>query len=92
MTLIINLENFQQKKWYVFHDQNVTNYGEGNKNDARIKFDTKTIKSCPCDYSDTYIIVTGDITAKNGKYGDGNTDVTYKNCAPFTKCIIQIND
>ena len=31
MTLIMNLHNFQQKKWYVIHDQNDVDYGEGNK-------------------------------------------------------------
>ena len=33
--------------------------------------------------------VTGDITATGG---GANTSVVFKNCAPFTKCIIHIND
>ena len=33
--------------------------------------------------------LTGDITATGS---DANTDVTFKNCAPFTKCITHIND
>ena len=37
----------------------------------------------------THILVTGTITATGG---DANTRVTFKNCAPFTKCITQIND
>ena len=41
-----------------------------------------------CDYSGTYILVTGNITATAG---DANTRVTFKNCAPFTKCITHIN-
>ena len=58
------------RKWYVINAQNNTEYGEGNENDSSIKFETKVIKSnlCDyCDYSDTYIHVTGDITASNKK-------------------------
>ena len=39
------------------------------------------IKSSLCDYSDAYILVTGDITVA---VGDENTNVAFKNCAPFT--------
>ena len=46
-------------------------------------------KSNFCDYWDTYILVTGDITPTDG---DADTRVAFKNCAPFTKCISQIND
>ena len=54
-----------------------------------VKFETRVIKSSLCDYSDAYILVTGNITAK---VGDANTKVAFKNCAPFTKCITHIND
>ena len=47
------------------------------------------IKSNLCDYSDAYILVTGDIKA-TGR--DANTKVAFKNCAPFTKCLTHIND
>ena len=74
---------------YVINGQNNTDYGEGKNNGITIKFETKVIKSNLCDYSDTYIFVTGDIAATGG---DDNTRVTFKNCAPFTKCITEIND
>ena len=45
---------------------------------------TKNIKSSFCDYSYTYILVTGDMTATGG---NENTDVAFKNCAPFTRCV-----
>ena len=67
------------------HDQDGKYYGEGSE----VKFETRTIKSSLCDYSDPYIFVTGDITATGG---GANTSVVFKNCAPFTKCIIHIND
>ena len=85
---------FATRKWYVINDQNNTDYGEGNEDSTTVKFETKVIKSNLCDYSDAYILVTGDITATGG---DANTKVVFKNCAPFTKliyfiCITQIND
>ena len=77
------------RKWYVINDQNNTDYGEGNEDSTTLKFETKVIKSSLCDYSDAYILVTGNITATDG---DANTKVAFKNCAPFTKCITLIND
>ena len=69
---------------YIINDQNNGLYGKGSKNDSTIKFETKVIKPFPCDYSDAYILVTGDITATNG---NANTNVAFKNCAPFTRCV-----
>ena len=80
---------FATRKWYVINDQNNTDYGDGDENGTTIKFETKVIKSNLCDYSDAYILVTGNITATGG---DANTRVAFKNCAPFTKCITHIND
>ena len=80
---------FATRKWYVVNDQNNTDYGEGSKDSTTVKFETKVIKSDLCDYSDTYFLVTGNITATGG---GANTRVAFKNCAPFTKCITHIND
>ena len=52
---------FATRKWYITNDQNNGQYGRGNENDSAIKFQTKVIKSNLCDYSDAYILVTGDI-------------------------------
>ena len=52
---------FATRKWYIINDQNNGQYGIGNDNDSTIKFETKVIKPNLCDYSDTYILVTGDI-------------------------------
>ena len=38
----------------------ITDYSEGNE-DTTVKFETKVIKSKLQDYSDAYILVTGDI-------------------------------
>ena len=80
---------FATRKWYVINDQNNTNYGERNEDGTTVKFETQVIKSNLCDYSDAYILVTGDITVTGG---DANTRVAFKTCAPFTKCISHIND
>ena len=45
---------------------------------ASSKFETKNIKSSLCDYSDAYILVTGDIIARNV---NATTDVAFTNCA-----------
>ena len=77
------------RKWYVINDQNNTDSGDGDENSTTIKFETKVIKSNLCDYSDAYILVTGDITTAGG---DANTKVALKNSAPSTKCVTHIND
>ena len=61
----LNLK-FATRKWYIINDQNNGQYGEGNENDSTIKFETKVIKPILCDYSDAYILVTGNITATGG--------------------------
>ena len=91
--LLGNVDNeslkFATRKQYVINDQNNADYGDGDENGTTIKFETKVIKSNLCDYSDAYILVTGDITATGG---DANTKAAFKNCAPFTKCVTHIND
>ena len=47
----------------------IIHYGDWEENGTTIKFETKVIKSNLCDYSDAYILVTGDITATNGNTG-----------------------
>ena len=90
---IINLLNdssneeskFATKKWYVIDSQ--TTKGKYKQGDT-IKFETETIKSSLCDYSDAFILVTGNIKVTANIY----TDVVYKNCAPFSKCKTVINN
>ena len=57
------------------------------------------LKSSLCDYTDGYILVKGTITI-TGAGADGaarqaderNEGVIFKNCAPFTNCINEINN
>ena len=55
------------------------------------------LKSSLCDYSNAYILVKGTISVNNTA-ADGaaanntNKNVIFKNCAPFTNCISEINN
>ena len=62
-----------------------SNYSHENT----IIFLTKSIESSLCDYSDAYILVTGNTNVTGG---DANTKVAFKNCAPFENCRTEIND
>ena len=76
---------FATKKWYVIDSQ--TTKGKYEQGDT-IKFETKTIKSSLCNYSDAFMLVTGNITVA----ANNDTDVAFKNCAPFSTCATKIND
>ena len=62
----------------------------------QIKFKISMVKSYLCDYSDAYIYVKGTITAPNtgtaAAPNNRNKKIIFKNCAPFTNCISEIND
>ena len=50
---------FATKKWYVIDSQTAKDkYNQSNS----IKFESESIRSSLCDYSDAFILVTGDIT------------------------------
>ena len=64
---------------------------------SQIKFKTTMLKSSLCDYSDAYILVKGTISVNNtaAQGAAANNDdkkVIFKNCAPFTNCISEINN
>ena len=80
---------FATRRWYYVTDQNNGQYGRSNENYSTIKFETKVIKPNLCDYSDPYILVTGDMKVEDVA---ANTNVEFKNCAPFTRCGTHMND
>ena len=66
---------------------------------ADIEFKTTMLRSNLCDYADAYILVKETITITGAGNDDAtkraderNKGVTFKNCAPFTKCINRINN
>ena len=85
---------FRTRNWI---EINYESRGTYTSNDIRFK--TAMLRSSLCEYADAYILVKGTITIT----GAGNDDatkqadergkgVTFKNCAPFTKCISRINN
>ena len=90
---IVNLLNgtdnenskFATKKWYIIDSKTKGAYSPGEET----KFLTNSLESGLCDYSDAYILVTGNITVTDV---NANTKVAFKNCAPFRKCRTEINE
>ena len=81
---------FKTKNWVEIND-GVRGVYSPNK---QIRFKTSMLRSSLCDYSDTYILVKGNITVNNTAAAANNTNkkVIFKNCAPFTNCISKINN
>ena len=86
-------KHFATKKWYIINDENNTNYGvnkdTGADNPDTIKYDTKVLKPNLCDYAEAYNLIDGTIRVAAA---NANTRLALKNCAPFTKCNLKINN
>ena len=94
---------FRTRNWVEINDESRGTY-TGND----IRFKTTMLRSNLCDYADAYILVKGTITITGNEGPPaGRTEaqllaarqaderdkgVTFKNCAPFTKCISKINN
>ena len=52
---------FETRKWYIVNDHNNGNYSHGDDVLSIVKFDTEIVRPFLCDYSDAYILVTGNI-------------------------------
>ena len=76
---------FATGRRYVIDSESKGNYSQ----DDPIKFLAKSLESSLCDYSDAYILVTGDITATPNNVV---TQLVSKNCAPFKNCRTEMND
>ena len=84
---------FRTRNWVEINDES---RGAYNVN-SQIKFKTTMLKSSLCDYSDAYILVKGTISVNNtagagAAANNTNKKVIFKNCAPFTNCISEINN
>ena len=100
---IVNLLNsseneyskFATKKWYVIDSESKGVYSHENP----IKFLTSSLESSLCDYSDAYILVTGNISVKRRNAADtadialgAITQVVFKKCTSFKDCKTEINN
>ena len=84
---------FRTRNWIEINDES---RGKYNVN-SQIKFKTTMLKSSLCDYGDAYILVKGTISVNNtaaqgAAANNTNKKVIFKNCAPFTNCISEINN
>ena len=87
------LFKLKTKNWVEINDESRRSYSIN----SHIKFKTSMLKSSLCDYSDAYILVKGTITVNNtaataaAAANNTNKKIIFKNCAPFTNCISEIN-
>ena len=85
---------FRTRNWFQINDDS-----RGTYTSKSIRFKTTMLRSNLFDYSDSHILVKGLITITG--VGDNvaarqaderDKGVTFKNCAPFTKCVNRINN
>ena len=83
---------FRTKNWVEINNES---RGVYNVN-SQIKFKAAILKSSLYDYSDAYIPVKRTITVNNTRtaaaQNNRNKKLIFKNCAPFTNCISEINN
>ena len=80
---------FETKKCCIVNDNNNGNYSRVDDVQSIAKFDTEIVKPFLCDYSDAYILVTGNIKVAAA---DDDTRVAIKNCHPFTRGSFKLNN
>ena len=80
---------FETKKCYIVNDHNNRNYGQGDDVQSTVKFNTEIVKPFLCDYSDAYILVTGNIKVAAA---NNDTRVAIENFHPFTRAFFKLND
>ena len=71
---------FVTRKWNIVNDQSNANYDAG----CEIIYNTEVLKSNLFGFNDPYILVKRNITIAGHNLA---TDIAFKNCATFTKCI-----
>ena len=75
---------FRTKNWIEINDDIRGAYSPNKQ----IRFKTTMLRSSLCDYSDTYILVKGNISVYNtaavgADANNSNKKVIFKNCSPF---------
>ena len=86
------VSKFRTRNWVEINDESRGTY-TGND----INFKTTMLRSNLCDYADAHILVQGTIAitgagnnAAKRRVDERDKGVTFKSCAPFTKCISRI--
>ena len=77
INLLNNTENeystFATKKWYIIDSESKGNYSHQNP----IRFLTNSLESSLWDYSDAYILLTGDIAVTGGNDNTKNLKIVH---------------
>ena len=86
------LSKFRTRTWVEINNESKEKYDNSN-----IRFKTSMIRSNLCAYMDAYIlikgtIIVGNMAAAGAVVNNTNKKVVFKNCAPFTDCITEINN
>ena len=100
---IANLIDDASNQSYKFRTKNLVEINDESRGtyniNSQIKFKTTMLKSSLCDYSNAYILVKATITTDGAgddaavrQADERNKGVSFKNCAPFTNCISEINN
>ena len=82
---------FITKKWIEVHDQSGTAENRCYPN-KQIRLKKLMLRSDSCDYSDTYIVVKGNITVLRGNNDAYDKKLAFKSNASFITCILKINN
>ena len=97
------LDDNKSNKPFKFRTTNLVEINDESRGtynvNSHIMFKTTMLKSSLCDYSDAYILVKGTITIAGARADaeaiqadERDKGVVFKNCAPFTNCISEINN
>ena len=85
---------FRRINWVEINDESIRKHDSSS-----IKLKMSMIRTNLCDYSDLYILVSGAIVITGDRDDDAteraderNKGVIFKNCAPFTNSISNINN
>ena len=85
---------FRRINWVEINDESI-----GKHDSSSIKLKMSMIRTNLCDYSDLYILVSGAIAITGDRDDDAteraderNKGVIFKNCAPYTNSISNINN
>ena len=84
---------FRTRNWVEINDETRGEYSHNKQ----IRFKISMLRSSLCDYSESYILVKGNITVNNAADAGAAANTTgkkviFKNCAPFIRCINKINN
>ena len=87
---LLNDSSNDESKFATKNDMPLNSETAKNKynQNSSIKFETESIKSSLCDYSDAFISATWDITVN----AENDTHVALRICAPLSIFKIAIND